>query len=38
MLKFEAPRIEIEQLSVEDVLTTSTCDGYDPNAGEDDEW
>ena len=37
MLKFENPRIDIEDLSVEDVITTS-CDGDNPNAGEEDEW
>lgn len=38
MMKFEEPCIVIEQLGVVDVITTSECVGYDPNAGEDDEW
>ena len=39
MLKFEEPRIMIEKFGVQDVITTSGgCDGYDPDAGEEDEW
>lgn len=38
MMKFEEPRIEIEEIGVVDVITTSVCSGYDPDAGEEDNW
>lgn len=34
MKKFEEPKLNIEELEVEDVLTTSTCDADNcPNLG-----
>ena len=38
MLKFEEPRIVIEKFGVEDVITTSACNIYSPDEGEEDEW
>lgn len=31
MKKFEAPAMELEELEIVDVITTSNCEEYDPN-------